>query len=55
MRLSSGFVPTLKEEPSDAVMLSHKLMIRAGMVRSLAAGIYSFLPLGGRSLKKLCK
>ncbi len=53
MRLSSGFIPTLKEEPSDAVMPSHKLMIRAGMVRPLAAGIYSFLPLGWRVAQKV--
>jgi prolyl-tRNA synthetase len=53
MRLSSGFVPTLKEEPSDAVMPSHKLMIRAGMVRPLAAGIYSFLPLGWKVAQKV--
>jgi prolyl-tRNA synthetase len=53
MRLSSGFVPTLKEEPSDAMMPSHKLMIRAGMVRPLAAGIYSFLPLGWKVAQKV--
>ncbi len=53
MRLSSSFVPTLKEEPSDAVMPSHKLMIRAGLVRPLAAGVYSFLPLGWRVAKKV--
>ncbi|CUU09106.1 prolyl-tRNA synthetase [Candidatus Thermokryptus mobilis] len=53
MRLSSGFIPTLKEEPSDAVMPSHKLMIRAGMVRPLAAGVYSFLPLGWRVAQKV--
>ncbi len=53
MRLSSGFVPTLKEEPSDAVIPSHKLMIRAGMVRPLAAGIYSFLPLGWKVAQKV--
>ncbi len=53
MRLSYGFVPTLKEEPSDAIMPSHKLMIRAGLVRPLAAGVYSFLPLGWRVAKKV--
>jgi len=53
MRLSSGFVPTLKEDPSDATMPSHKLMIRAGLVRPLAAGVYSFLPLGWRVAKKV--
>ncbi len=53
MRLSTGFVPTLKEDPSDAIMPSHKLMIRAGLVRPLAAGVYSFLPLGWRVAKKV--
>ncbi|MCS7228747.1 MAG: proline--tRNA ligase [Candidatus Kryptonium sp.] len=53
MKLSYGFVPTLKEEPSDAVMPSHKLMIRAGLVRPLSAGIYSFLPLGWRVAQKV--
>lgn len=53
MRLSSGFVPTLKEEPSDAIMPSHKLMIRAGLIRPLAAGVYCALPLGWRVVKKV--
>ncbi len=52
MRLSKYFVPTLKEVPSDAVMPSHQLMLRAGMIRPLGAGIYSFLPLGHRVLKR---
>jgi prolyl-tRNA synthetase len=52
MRLSKGFVPTLKEIPSDAAMISHRLMLRAGMIRPLGAGIYSFLPLGYRALRK---
>jgi len=52
MRLSSGFIPTVKETPADAVIPSHQLMIRAGMVRLLAAGIYSFLPLGYKAMKK---
>lgn len=46
MKLSHFFVPTLKEEPSDAVISSHKLMIRAGMIKQLTAGVYSYLPLG---------
>ncbi|MBU1679541.1 MAG: proline--tRNA ligase [Bacteroidetes bacterium] len=46
MRLSSAFVPTLKEVPSDAVIPSHILMLRSGMIRMVGAGIYSFLPLG---------
>ncbi len=53
MRLSTYFVPTLKEVPSDAVIPSHRLMLRAGLIRALSAGIYSFLPLGYRALKKV--
>lgn len=52
MRLSKSFIPTLKEIPSDAVMLSHSLMLRAGMIRSLGAGVYSFLPFGYRVIRK---
>ncbi len=53
MRLSKNFIPTLKEVPSDAVMPSHQLMLRAGMIRPLGAGVYSFLPLGYRVLKRV--
>lgn len=53
MRFSQSFIPTLKEVPSDAVIPSHQLMLRAGMIRPLGAGIYSFLPLGYRLLKKV--
>jgi prolyl-tRNA synthetase len=53
MRLSKSFVPTLKEVPNDAVVVSHILMLRSGMVRMLSAGIYSFLPLGYRVVKKV--
>jgi prolyl-tRNA synthetase len=53
MRLSKYFVPTLKEVPNDAVVKSHILMLRAGMIRMLSAGIYSFLPLGYRVVKKI--
>jgi prolyl-tRNA synthetase len=53
MRLSKSFVPTVKEVPSDAVIPSHQLMIRAGMIRPLGAGVYSFLPLGYRIVKKV--
>ena len=53
MRLSKAFIPTLKEVPSDAVITSHILMIRSGMVRMLSAGIYSFLPLGYKVMKKI--
>lgn len=55
MRLSKYFVPTLKEIPSDATVPSHILMLRAGMVRMVSAGIYSFLPLGYRVVKKVCE
>jgi len=53
MRLSEYFTPTLKEIPADAVIKSHQLMLRAGLVRMLAAGIYSYLPLSWRILKKI--
>lgn len=53
MRLSKAFIPTLKEVPADAVIASHKLMIRSGMIRPLTAGVYSFLPLGYRVIKKV--
>ncbi len=53
MRLTKYFIPTLKEVPNDAVVISHILMLRSGMVRMLSAGIYSFLPLGYRVVKKI--
>src|SRR3546814_1564868 len=53
MRISSYFLPVLKEIPSAAHIVSHRLMLRAGMVRQSAAGIYSWLPLGFRVLKKI--
>ena len=53
MRLSSYFLPTIKETPAEAQIVSHRLMLRAGMVRQSAAGIYSWLPLGLRVLKKV--
>jgi len=53
MRLSQYFLPTLKENPSEAQIVSHRLMLRAGMVRQAAAGIYSWLPMGYRVLKKV--
>jgi len=53
MRLSSGFIPTLKEIPSDAVIPSHQLMLRAGLIRMLASGIYSYLPLGWKVMRKI--
>ncbi len=53
MKLSKYFVPTLKEVPNDAVVESHVLMLRSGMIRMVSAGIYSFLPLGYRVIKKI--
>src|SRR5881397_556245 len=53
MRLSKSLVPTLREDPADAEALSHKLMLRAGLVRQLAAGIYVWLPLGQRVLDRV--
>ncbi len=53
MRLSRFFLPTLKENPSEAQIASHRLMLRAGMVRQSSAGIYSWLPLGYRVLMKI--
>jgi prolyl-tRNA synthetase len=53
MRLSKSFVPTLKEVPNDAIVKSHILMLRSGMVRMLSAGIYSFLPLGYKVVQKI--
>ncbi len=53
MRWSSYFIPTTKETPKDATAASHILMLRAGLIRQLAAGIYSYLPLGYRSLRKV--
>ena len=53
MRLSSYFLPTLKETPNDAQIASHRLMLRAGMIKQSAAGIYSWLPLGHRVLQKI--
>jgi prolyl-tRNA synthetase len=52
MRISQGFFPTVKEVPADAVIPSHRLMLRAGLMRPLGAGIYSFYPLGYRAMKK---
>jgi prolyl-tRNA synthetase len=53
MRLSNYFLPTLKETPSEAQIVSHRYMLRAGMIRQASAGIYSWLPLGYRVLKKI--
>ena len=53
MRLSRYFLPVLKENPSEAQIVSHRLMLRAGMVKQSAAGIYSWLPLGFKVLRKI--
>ena len=53
MHQSKILIPTLKEDPSDAEVVSHKLMMRAGLVRQLASGLYSWLPLGLRVLRKV--
>ena len=54
MRLSRYFLPILREAPREAEIVSHRLMLRAGLVRQEAAGIYAFLPLGLRVLQKVC-
>jgi prolyl-tRNA synthetase len=53
MKLSAYFLPTLRETPSEATIASHRLMLRAGMIHQTAAGIYSWLPMGVRVLKKI--
>ena len=53
MRWSTYFIPTLREDPSDAEVISHKLLLRAGLVRQMGAGIYTYLPLAQRSVLKI--
>ena len=53
MRLSRAFIPTLKENPVDAKIVSHRLMLRAGLIRQHAAGIYNWLPIGTEVLKNI--
>jgi len=55
MRWSRYFIPTLREDPADAEVISHKLLLRAGIVRQLSAGIYSYLPLGQRIALKVMR
>ncbi len=55
MRWTQTLIPTLRESPSDAEILSHQLLLRAGIIRKLAAGLYNFMPLGIRSLHKIQK
>lgn len=52
MRWTQSFIPTLKEDPSDAEVPSHRLMLRAGLIRQLMAGAYTYLPLGYRAIRK---
>lgn len=53
MRASQFLIATVKETPSDAVVISHQLMLRAGMIRKLSSGLYSWLPMGLRVLRKV--
>ena len=53
MRFSEEFIPTLREDPAEAEIVSHKLMVRAGMLRKVAAGIYTWMPLGLKVLRKV--
>jgi prolyl-tRNA synthetase len=55
MKWSEALIPTLKEDPQDAEVISHKLMIRAGLIRKLVSGVYSYLPMGVRVLAKIEK
>src|SRR3954471_23443620 len=55
MRLSRYFLPILREIPKEAEIVSHRLMLRAGLIRQEAAGIYAFLPLGLRVLRQVCQ
>ena len=55
MRFSQYYIPTLKEAPADAEVISHQLLIRAGMIRKLTSGIYTYLPLGVRALEKVSR
>lgn len=53
MRWRTSFMPTIKEEPSDAEVISHRLLVRAGMIRQVSRGVYNFLPMGVRTLRKI--
>jgi prolyl-tRNA synthetase len=55
MRWSQALIPTLKEVPSDAEVVSHQLMLRAGLIRKLAAGVFTWLPLGQRSIHRITR
>ncbi|HHW92575.1 MAG TPA: proline--tRNA ligase, partial [Firmicutes bacterium] len=53
MRMSQMFAPTLREVPAEAETISHQYLLRAGMIRKIAAGIYNYLPLAQRVLQKI--
>src|SRR3954468_24909645 len=53
MRWTQTLIPTLKETPAEAEIISHKLLLRAGLIRKLTGGLYTFLPLGLRTLHKI--
>ena len=53
MRMTKAFIPTLREDPADAELVSHKMLLRAGLIRKLAAGVYVYLPLMQRVLAKI--
>ncbi|MBE8953998.1 MAG: hypothetical protein SR1Q7_12825, partial [Quinella sp. 1Q7] len=53
MRATQLYAPTLRESPAEAELVSHKLMYRAGLIRKAAGGLYSYLPLGWRTMKKI--
>ena len=55
MRFSKMYAKTLKETPKDAEVVSHQLMLRSGMIKKLASGVYTYLPLGYKALKKVEK
>ena len=53
MRWSRSYIPTLKEAPADAEVISHKLLVRAGFIRKLTSGIYTYLPLGLKAMNRV--
>ena len=53
MKWTKTLIPTLKETPAEAEIVSHKLLLRAGLIRKLTGGLYTFLPLGLRALRKI--
>ena len=51
MKATNLYAPTLRESPAEAEVISHKLMLRAGLIRKAAGGVYSYLPLGWRTIR----